>query len=125
MPEKFDTKSPIYTQLIERIKNAIANGQYNAGEKMPSVRDLAVYYGVNPNTLQRALSKLEDMGLLYTERTAGRYVTSDTSLIESLKQELPNKIIQKFVNDMVHIGIQEKDIPKRLDQFLNLRKDNT
>ena len=68
---------PIYAQLIEQIELMIVSGMYPPGAKLPSVRDLAADAAVNPNTMQRALSQLETDGLLYTQRTSGRYVTED------------------------------------------------
>lgn len=118
MPEKFDPKIPIYTQLVERLKNAIAKGEYAPRDKIPSVRDLAVFYGVNPNTLQRALSKLEDMGLLYSERTSGRFVTDNLDLIEALKEDLPTSITQKYIEDMLNAGIPKEEIINHLNKQL-------
>lgn len=118
MPEKFDPKVPIYTQLVERLKNAIVSGQYAPGDKIPSVRDLALHYGVNPNTLQRALAKLEDLSLLYTERTSGRYVTQDVAIINALKADVPYQLTQKYVQDMTHAGISQDQLIPYLTNHL-------
>ena len=75
MTWKFEGNSPIYLQIIERLETAIAAGTYPPGSKMPSVRDLALEAGVNPNTVQRAFAELEREGLVLTQPTAGRTVT--------------------------------------------------
>ena len=85
MGEQFDASRPIYAQLVERLKARILAGTYPPGGHLDSVRDLAADAGVNPNTMQRALAQLETEGLVRTERTAGRYVTEDTALIEQLR----------------------------------------
>ncbi len=73
MGERFDTSRPIYAQIVERLKAKILAGVYPPGGHLDSVRDMAAAAGVNPNTMQRALAQLETEGLVYTERTTGRY----------------------------------------------------
>ena len=79
---------PIYAQLIEQVTLAIVSGVYAPGERLASVRELAMQAGVNPNTMQRALAQMEEQGLLYTQRTAGRFVTEDVSVIRQARQRL-------------------------------------
>ena len=82
MGERFDMSRPIYAQIVERLKAKILAGTYPPGGHLDSVRDMAAAAGVNPNTMQRALAQLEAEGLVYTERTTGRFVTEDTALLE-------------------------------------------
>ncbi|MCA0251144.1 MAG: GntR family transcriptional regulator [Actinobacteria bacterium] len=77
----FDPGQPIWLQLVREFTRRIATGAWPAGERVPSVRDLAAELGVNPNTVQRALAELERTRLAVAERTAGRFVTTDTTLI--------------------------------------------
>ena len=77
MGERFDMSRPIYAQIVERLKAKILAGIYPPGGHLDSVRDMAAAAGVNPNTMQRALAQLEAEGLVYTERTTGRFVTED------------------------------------------------
>ena len=95
---------PIYAQLVEQIQRMIVTGVFPAGSKMPSVRELATEAAVNPNTMQRALSKLEDDGLLYTQRTSGRFVTEEADRIMETKQTLANELIQQFMENMNRLG---------------------
>ena len=86
MPWNLDNDRPIYLQLMERIQHDIISGVYQPGDKLPSVRDLAVEAAVNPNTMQKALSELERCGLVYSQRTSGRFITDDTAMIKKCAQ---------------------------------------
>lgn len=96
MAEQFDASRPIYAQLVERLKAKILAGTYPPGGHLDSVRDLAAAAGVNPNTMQRALAQLETEGLVRTERTAGRFVTEDTALIEQLRADTAQTLAADF-----------------------------
>ncbi|MPN54906.1 hypothetical protein SDC9_202584 [bioreactor metagenome] len=100
----FQTDRPIYLQLKEQIKMMIVSGTYPAGFKLPSVRDLAFEASVNPNTLQKALSELERDGLVFSQRTSGRYVTEDENMISIAKNELAKEQIMEFFEKMKSIG---------------------
>ena len=84
----FDNERPIYIQLVEIIRIEIVSGKFKKGQRMPSVRELALIMKVNPNTMQKALAELENEQLIYTERTNGKYVTEDEELIEKIKRKL-------------------------------------
>ena len=101
----FDNERPIYIQLVERLRKEIVSGKLKAGERLPSVRELALTTRVNPNTMQKALVELENEGLVYTERTNGKSVTNNKELIERIKKELAEEKINNFLNDMKNIGI--------------------
>ena len=100
----FQADRPIYAQLMEEIKHRIISGVYKPGEKMPSVRDLAAEASVNPNTMQRAFAQLEQEGLLYTQRTSGRFVTEDEERIMDMKNELAKELIWDFWKNMEQLG---------------------
>ena len=102
----FDAQRPIYVQLIERVKTRIVSGEYPPSEQIPSVRELAELSGVNPNTMQKALAELEREGLLSAQRTIGRFVTDDESLIKRLKTELAQTHIVRFLREMTALGIE-------------------
>ncbi len=105
MSFEFDNNLPIYVQLVEQIKLNIISGRIKCGERLPSVRDLALQNKVNPNTMQKALGELEDLGLIYTERTNGKFVTDDQNLIDRLKKEYAHNIADKFFSMMENIGV--------------------
>jgi len=107
---QFDSEAPIYAQLVEHIKQGIVSGAYPSGERLPSVRDLALEAGVNPNTMQRALAELERDGLVYSQRTAGRFVTEDRDMIEEAKRGLAEEQITNFMAAMTRLGYGKKEI---------------
>ncbi|MDR1271598.1 MAG: GntR family transcriptional regulator [Clostridiales Family XIII bacterium] len=115
----FDNDRPIYVQLTYLIKLGIVSGAFPAGSAMPSVRTLATEAGVNPNTMQKALSDLEGIGLLHTQRTAGRYVTEDTGAIEQTKQTLAQKHIDVFFEGMNSLGMDGKTAITLAEKSLN------
>ena len=96
----FDSNRPIYLQIIEIIKNNIISGIYNPGDKIPSVRELAATFKVNPNTIVKSLYFLEIEGLIYTDRTNGKFITNDLSLIKKNKEIVAKEKINTFFNDM-------------------------
>ncbi len=110
MKWQFSSDIPIYSQLIEHVKVGIVSGVFPPGERLPSVRDLAVEAGVNPNTMQRALTELERDGLVYSQRTAGRFVTEDRDMIEAAKQNLAEYQIRNFLTAMVRLGYEKEEI---------------
>lgn len=106
---EFSGGAPIHAQLMEQITHKIISGDYAPGTKLPSVRDLASEAAVNPNTMQKALSALEGSGLVYSERTSGRYVTDDIGLIENAKEELALKNAEKFFSAMAELGYEKAE----------------
>jgi GntR family transcriptional regulator len=114
MSEQFDSSRPIYAQLVERLKAKILAGTYPPGGHLDSVRDMAAAAGVNPNTMQRALAQLETEGLVRTERTAGRYVTEDTMLIEQLRAATAEKFAEEFLEKMWGIGYSPAQVAELL-----------
>ena len=101
----FDNERPIYVQLVEKLRIEIVSGKLKSGERIPSVRELALTARVNPNTMQKALSELESEGLVYTERTNGKFVTDNKELIEKIKRKLAEEKVNNYINDMKNIGI--------------------
>ena len=101
----FDNERPIYVQLVEKLRIEIISGKLKNGERIPSVRELALTTRVNPNTMQKALAELENEGLIYTERTNGKFVTDNKELIEKVKRELAQEKVNNYINDMKNIGI--------------------
>lgn len=107
---KFNENEPLYLQIIEEFKKNIISCTYPLGSKVESVRNLALEYGVNPNTVQRALAELERMGLVETDRTNGRNICRDAELIKKLKIEEAVMIVDKFIADMQALGFDNNAI---------------
>ena len=114
----FSNSAPIYAQLIEQIKMAIVSGEFPAGQRLPSVRELAAETGVNPNTMQRALAELERDGLVYSQRTAGRFVTEDDTAIQAAKRALARRHLESFLSAMAGLGYEKEELTDLLRQEL-------
>lgn len=110
MAWKFDDHRSIYVQLVEQIQNRIMTGEYPPGSKLASVRDLAAEAEVNPNTMQKALAALENMGLVHAVRTSGRFVTEDLDMIKEMKYQSAADIVADFKQKMKSLGFCEKEI---------------
>ena len=115
---QFSNDAPIYTQLIRQVKAGIVTGAFPPGERLPSVRDLATEAGVNPNTMQRALAELERDGLVYSQRTAGRFVTEDNTMINAAKRSLAERHVKSFLEAMLGLGFQREEIISLIEQEL-------
>ena len=107
---------PIYAQLIEQIKLRIISGFYRPGERLPSVRDMAAEAAVNPNTMQRAMQELEARGLINTQRTAGRTITEDETMIQALRQQKAQEQIAQFWAAMQKLGFTQAEALSLLKQ---------
>ena len=112
----FDNQTPIYIQIIEIIKMEIISGKYQAGQKLPSVRDFAIQFEANPNTVQKALFELENLGLIVTERTSGKFVTTDEKVLDDMRLSKVNKILDDFFESMAKIGINKEDAKKLINK---------
>lgn len=117
MDHIFDNERPIYIQLVEKIRIEIISGKLKSGQRIPSVRELALIAKVNPNTMQKALVELENEGLVYTERTNGKFVTNNKYLIEKIKKELAKEKVNNYINNMINIGITYEEAIKYLQEF--------
>ena len=109
MTWEMKTDRPIYLQLIEQIKRRIVSGEFPAGSQLPPVRALAEQAAVNPNTMQKAFSELEREGLVFTQRTSGRFITEDKDMIEQLKTMLAQEVIMEFFLQMNGLGFTKED----------------
>lgn len=118
MAWKFDNNIPIYIQISNIIKLQIVTKQLKSGDKLPTVRDLAETAGVNPNTVQRALSDLEVEGFVYSVRTTGRFVTDNVDLIQRTRVELAQNELETFVSNMLNLGFEKIDLVAQLEEFL-------
>lgn len=121
MQWELNSERPVYIQLIEQIQTGIISGYFKPGDKLPSVRDLASEATVNPNTMQKALTDLERTGLIYTNRTSGRFITSDETMIKQLKGQSAKELVQDFIERMKQLGFEPEET---LDYVTELVKNN-
>ncbi|WP_341282144.1 GntR family transcriptional regulator [Paenibacillus sp. FSL H8-0537] len=110
MPIEFDNNQPIYIQIMNYIKQQIISGKLNPGDKIDSVRELAVELQINPNTIQRTFQELEREGIVETRRGLGRYVTSEEAAIVSIKKEMAADLLGRFIQGMRDLGFKQEDI---------------
>ena len=122
MPWELDYDRPIYLQLMERIQHDIISGVYKPGDKIPSVRDLALDAAVNPNTMQKALSELERNGLVYSQRTSGRFITDDEELLKNMKMQLATEHIRQFFEQMHQLGFSDDETLQMIQETLRREK---
>lgn len=110
MAWKFNDNAPIYLQIVNALKRNIASGAYPPGSRLPSVRDLALEAGVNPNTMQRALSELERSGLVNSQRTAGRFITEDADALLELRKSMSEEIVGELISRLRGLGMSGEQI---------------
>lgn len=110
MPWEFRNDAPIYAQLVDLLQRKLVTGELAPGQRLPSVRELAGEAGVNPNTMQRAMSELERQGLVFSQRTSGRFVTEDEGLVNSLREQMARKQAEEFLEGMSQLGFGPEEI---------------
>lgn len=118
MPWEISSERSVYLQLIDIIKQKIMSGEYQPGQRLPSVRELATDAAVNPNTMQRALAELEREGLLYTQRTSGRFVSEDAGLIDGLRLSEAEQKAREFYQEMRQRGLSDEEIRRLLEKAI-------
>lgn len=121
---EFKDNIPIYHQIEQYLYRQIALGKMKAGEKIPSVRKLALELTVNVNTVQRALQEMNTQGILYTKRGEGNFVTEDTELLSKTKQSLINNELDEFVQNMEKLGIKKDKLVSTLTEYLKDSEDH-
>lgn len=110
MDKQLQENIPIYMQIMQKVREAIASGELAPGARVASVRELAGAFAVNPNTMQRALNELEREGLLVSERTSGRFVTKDSAQIDAMRRQLAEEAATRFRREMQTLGFSEAEM---------------
>ena len=110
MDKQLQENMPIYMQIMQKVREAIASGELAPGARVASVRELAGVFAVNPNTMQRALNELEREGLLVSERTSGRFVTKDSAQIDAMRRQLAEEAATRFRREMQTLGFSEAEM---------------
>ncbi len=113
---KFNNNIPIYIQVIEEIKKDIVSGVLNMGEKLPSGRDLALKYKINPNTANRIYKELEASDICFTKRGLGTYITEDTDKINAIREEMAGNIFDQFFEGVKNLGYSKEEVHKKVDE---------
>ena len=105
----FDPMSPIWLQVATRIKQQIVTGELPPGSKLPVGRDLALQYGINPNTAARIYQEMEREGLCRTQRGLGTFVTESRETIEALREEMARQAVSRFLADLAGLGLSREE----------------
>lgn len=120
---EFHNESPIYAQVMERVERMIVSGALQPGERLPSVRVFAQEAGINPNTMQKALTELERGGLIYSQRTSGHFVTEDKAVITKAREELAKLQTDRFLQSMQELGFTAAQAAERIQQRLERKEE--
>ncbi|MBQ7383545.1 MAG: GntR family transcriptional regulator [Clostridia bacterium] len=110
MAWQFNNTEPVFLQIANKLRTDILNGKYSPDEQIPSVRQLAFDASVNPNTMQKALTFLEEEGLLYTRGTVGRFVTSDSSVIDNARERVKRSTVRTWLTSAKALGISTQEL---------------
>lgn len=113
-----DKKRPICPQLCERICILIASGELGAGDRLMSVRDVALDAGVTPNTVQKSFEQLEQTGVIYSKRGSGWYVSDNIHIAQQMLRDLVHSKTTAYLNDMHALGLDGEDIIKAIKEVM-------
>ncbi len=119
MAWSFSGDKPIFMQLVDRINLDIISGKYSPGDRLPTVRDFSIEAGVNPNTVQRALSEVENTGLIVTKRGDGRYVTTEQDIIRKIRIKTVEELTSRFVYSLRSYGLDDCEIENLVKNSIN------
>ncbi len=106
---RYDPMLPIYLQVMRDLEQEMVTGRLNPGDKMPSGRELAVKYEINPNTAQRVYQELEAEGLVETRRGLGTFVVEDAQKLAGLRSQLAADVVRKYLTDMAKLGFSHEE----------------
>ena len=118
MSWKLDKNRPVCPQITEQICVKIASGEFVAGEKLPSVREVAVAAGVNPNTVQKSFEQLEQSGVIYSVRGSGNFVSEDVSIAKQSATEIITNKTANYIEEMQNLGVGKADILKYIEELI-------
>ena len=119
---EYNTSQPIYLQVMDAIKREIVTGKLAPGDKLPSVRDLAILYTINPNTVSRVYKELEMEAVCFTRRGIGTFVTEDTKKVQKMKEEMAETLIREFLEGMKQLGFSQAEAIRVLEEDTNRQK---
>ena len=120
----YSTSVPIYLQVMDSIKEKIVTGKIPPGEKLPSGRDMALQYTINPNTAARVYQMLEQEQVCFTRRGLGTFVTEDQDRISRLKQEMAEKLVREFLSGIAKLDMSRAEVLEIIRNIINNENDN-
>lgn len=121
----FTSRAPVYLQIVSRIRADILSGVYQPDQQIPSVRQLALTAGVNPNTMQRAFTVLESEQLFITRGTIGRFITTDTEVLERARAVMRRETVARLVEEAAAVGISPEELIQGIRTYQSTAADNS
>lgn len=121
----FDDRTPIYKQIYSLFSRSFARGLIKTGERIPSIRDMALHLKVNANTMQRVYQELERDGLINPKRGTGYFFTEEEAMVEKVSTKMAQESVSRFLAEMRALGFADKDIVNELSQQIKNGKENT
>ncbi|WP_034757318.1 GntR family transcriptional regulator [Rossellomorea vietnamensis] len=122
MTEEYTASKSIYLQIADRIIREIVRKELIPGDKLPSVREMAVQSGVNPNTIQRTYSELERMDIVETRRGQGTFVTEKEDVLTILNEKVQEEVIESFIRNMKELGLTKEQMIQGVENYLSRRE---
>ena len=119
---EFKSNIPIYLQVIDDIKHKVVDGSIKLGDKLPSTRELAVQYQINPNTAVRVYNEMESMGLCFTKRGLGTYFSESEGLLMQIKEEMSKDVLEEFIEGMKNLGYTPEEMIREVEKYLAQRE---
>ncbi|MGG3574239.1 GntR family transcriptional regulator [Bacillus gobiensis] len=118
MAKNYSSSKPIYMQIAEQVFKQVVRGELKQGDKLPSVREMAIQTGVNPNTIQRTYSEMERMGIVETRRGQGTFLAENNQIVLDLKEKMKNEATEEYVNQLKELGLTQAEMMEGLEAFL-------
>ncbi|MBQ2986013.1 MAG: GntR family transcriptional regulator [Tyzzerella sp.] len=118
MAWSFTSDRPVYLQIADRIIKSVLSGEYQSGEQIPAVRQLALEAAVNPNTVQHAFAELEHEGIIISKGTMGRYVTEDAQVVEVCRKKMAHQIVKNFAESMSQLSISKEETIAMIEEAM-------
>jgi GntR family transcriptional regulator len=119
MTEEYTASKPIYMQIADKVIYRIVRKDLLPGDKLPSVREMAIQSGVNPNTIQRTYSELERMEIVETRRGQGTFVTEERNTLNVLNEKVQYEVIEGFVKTMKDLGITKEEMIRGIEKYFS------
>ncbi|AMP32519.1 MULTISPECIES: GntR family transcriptional regulator [Bacillus] len=125
MENEFQSSKPIYLQIADRIYYRLVRSELSPGDKLPSVREMAVQMKVNPNTIQRTYSEMERLGIVETRRGQGTFIAERSDLKAELKDRLTKDVFKRFIQEMAELGLSPEEMLEGIKQYAEEANDES
>ncbi|MDQ8054651.1 GntR family transcriptional regulator [Bacillus velezensis] len=125
MENEFQSSKPIYLQIADRVYYRLIRSELSPGDKLPSVREMAVQMKVNPNTIQRTYSEMERLGIVETRRGQGTFISERSDLKAELKDRLTKDVFKRFIQEMAELGLSPEEMLDGIKRYAEEANDES